>query len=165
MIRKGNISGNIAEIVGKNLDDMVRFAFFRIGDRAVAEDLVHDAVVRLLQAQTTPRNPKTYLFRILYNLCIDFGKKQFETIPIDEIEEPSYSPENEDEMVAERNRIVQSLESLSEDKRQIVIMRAVDNLTFAEIAEIMSVPLTTVQSRYNAAIKELKKQFIKSGDL
>lgn len=163
--RRGNISGTTAEIVEKNLDDMVRFAFFRTGNHAAAEDLVHDAVVKLLQAHTTPRNPKTYLFRILYNLCVDSGKKQFETIPIEEIEEPYYSPEDEAEMVNERKRIVQSLEFLTEDKREIVMMRAVDNLKFSEIAEIVAAPLTTVQSRYNAAIKELKQHYIKSGDL
>ena len=45
------------------------------------------------------------------------------------------------------------------------MMRAVDNLKFAEIAEIMSKPLTTVQSQYKSAITELKSIFFKSDDL
>ena len=152
-------------MVVANLDNLVRFAFFRTGNRAVAEELVHDAVIRLAQAKAAPRDAKTYLFRILYNLCVDYGKKKFETFQIDEFEEPSYLPEDEVELMNERERIVQSIESLSKEKKQIVMMRAVDNLRFSEIAEIVSAPLTTVQSRYNAAIKELKAILIKSGDL
>lgn len=152
-------------IVEQNLDNLVRFAFFRIGNQAVAEDLVHDAIVRLSEAKTTPRNVKTYLFKILYNLCLDFGKRQFESVPIVEIEEPAYSPEDETEWSKERQRIMRSLASLSDEKRQIVIMRAVDTMKFAEIADIMSAPITTVQYRYNAAIKELRTILTKSGDL
>lgn len=155
----------MAEIVRKNLDNLVRFAFFRTGNHAIAEDLVHDAVIRLVQAKTSPRDVKTYLFRILYNLCADFSKEQFDTTSIDSIEEPSYSPEDETELMDEQRRITESLECLSDDKRQIVMMRAVDNLKFNEIAEIMSTPLTTVQYRYSSAIKELKLIFTKSGDL
>ena len=160
-----NIPQDVAETVERNLDNMVRFAFFRTGSRVFAEDLVHDAVIRLARAKTAPRDVRMYLFRILYNLCMDFRKTQRDTVTIEDIDEPFYSPDEENEFKDERQRVIGSLETLSDEKRQIVMMRAVDNLKFTEIEAIMSAPPTTVQSRYNAAIKELKTILNKSGDL
>ena len=40
---------NIDVVIEANLDALVRFAYFRIGDRVEAEDIVYDAVLRLLE--------------------------------------------------------------------------------------------------------------------
>ena len=46
---------------------------------------------------------------------------------------------------------------LNQEERQIVILHAVSGLKHKEISQIMKRPLSTVLSKYNRAIKKLKK--------
>lgn len=66
----------VGEVIEKNLDYLVRFALFRVGNRYDAEDIVHDSVVALLGTakirEIMPENIKMYLYRIVYNRCNDF---------------------------------------------------------------------------------------------
>ena len=71
----GNRRRNIDEVIEGNLDALVRFAYFRIGDRVEAEDIVYDAVLRLLENSNKVNDAKCYLFRIVYNLCQDKFRK------------------------------------------------------------------------------------------
>ena len=73
--------GNIDEVIEANLDALVRFAYFRTGDRVEAEDIVFEAVLRLLENSDNVNDAKCYLFRITYNLCQDkFRKKPISTV-------------------------------------------------------------------------------------
>ena len=73
----GSRRSNIDEAIEANLDALVRFAYFRTGDRLDAEDIVYEAVLRLLENVDNVNDAKCYLFRIVYNLCQDkFRKKQ-----------------------------------------------------------------------------------------
>ena len=45
----GSRSKNIDKVIETNLDALVRFAYFRTGDRVEAEDIVFEAVLRLLE--------------------------------------------------------------------------------------------------------------------
>lgn len=70
-------------VIEKNLDYLVRFAMFRIGNREDAEDIVYDAVLRLLDKDVSDINEsglRLYLFRVVYNLCQDyFANKKNQT--------------------------------------------------------------------------------------
>ena len=55
------------------------------------------------------------------------------------------------------------LETLSEDERQIIIMHSMSNVKHKEIAELLEMPLSTVLSKYNRALKKLKKELVVNG--
>lgn len=75
----GSIGRNIDQVIEENLDALVRFAYFRISDRAEAEDVVYEAVLRLLEKREMVNDARCYLFRIVYNLCQDrFRKNRFQ---------------------------------------------------------------------------------------
>ena len=64
----------ISKIIEDNLDYLVRFAYFRLGNRVEAEDLVYDAILKFLEKSTgniKPESVRLYLFRIVHNLCLD----------------------------------------------------------------------------------------------
>ena len=48
------------------------------------------------------------------------------------------------------------LASLSDDHREVLVLRFVDGFTLAEIAEALSIPLGTVKSRIHLAVKQLR---------
>ena len=62
---------NIDKEIEANLDALVRFAYFRVNDRAEAEDIVYEAVLRLLENSGKVDDARSYLFRIVYNLIQD----------------------------------------------------------------------------------------------
>ena len=55
------------------------------------------------------------------------------------------------------------LETLGEDERQIVIMHSMSNMKHKEIADVLEMPLSTVLSKYNRALKKLKKELVVNG--
>lgn len=76
---KRNIVGKTIE---ENLDYLVAFAFYRLGNRAEAEDVVYDAVLRFLEKvpdEVKPESVRLYLFRIVHNLCLDRAGQETET--------------------------------------------------------------------------------------
>ena len=52
-------------------DSLYRYAFYKIGSRADAEDIVQDAFLKIASADRAIQNPKAYLFRTVANLCAD----------------------------------------------------------------------------------------------
>ena len=67
----GNRRRNIDKEIEANLDALVRFAYYRVNDRAEAEDIVYEAVLRLLENSDKVNDVRSYLFRIVYNLIQD----------------------------------------------------------------------------------------------
>jgi RNA polymerase sigma-70 factor (ECF subfamily) len=49
------------------------------------------------------------------------------------------------------------LASLPEEQREVVLLRFVDGLSLAEVAEVMAIPLGTVKSRLHNALKTLRE--------
>lgn len=154
---KRNIIGRIIE---DNLDYLVRFAFYRLGNREEAEDLVHDAVLKCLEKSPDDLKPESirlYLFKIVYNLCQDRGRiKKKVILPIDTIE---IEDKPEDVLDAEdADRINSCLDRLPEREAEVIRMNVVDNLSFVEISAILSIPQSTAKSRYKSGMDKLRKQ-------
>lgn len=64
----------ISNLIERNLDYLIRFAYFRVGIRLEAEDLMHDAILRFLERHGNdikPESVRLFLFRIVFNLCLD----------------------------------------------------------------------------------------------
>lgn len=152
---------NISKIIEDNLDYLVRFAYFRLGNRTEAEDLVHDAILRLLEInlnEIKPGSVRLYLFRIVYNLCLD----RIRLVTKEVILNNDFEIEDKTEDILdmeEIERINICLESLPKHESEIIIMRVVDNLSFVEISKILSSPQSTVKSRFKSGLEKLRKQF------
>ena len=58
---------------------------------------------------------------------------------------------------ADRNELTQALASLSDNHREILLMRFVDDMTQPEIATALNVPLGTVKSRLHHAVQAVKQ--------
>ena len=152
----------ISKLIESNLDYLVRFAFFRLGNRVEAEDLVHDAVLKFLEKNKKdlkPESVRLYLFRIVHNLCSDrmrTGTKELTLNDDMEIEDKT-----EDILdLEEADRINVCLESLPQHESEIIRMKVVDNLSFVEISKILYIPQSTVKSRFKSGLDKLRKLFI-----
>ena len=154
----GNRRKNIDEVIEANLDALVRFAYFRISDRADAEDIVYEAVLRLLENRHKVNDAKCYLFRIVYNLCQDkFRKKHVSTIPLETVDMPDDAENRLDREEIERiNRL---LDGLPPNEAEIVRMNVIDELSFVEISRILNLPQSTAKSRFYSGIKKMRQKY------
>lgn len=152
---------NSSKIIEENLDYLVRFAYFRLGNHVEAEDIVYDAVLRYLEKapdDIKPESVRLYLFRIVHNLCNNKTRERKNWIPIDEIDVEDRITDILD--WEDADRISTCLYSLPQCEVDVIRMNVIDNLSFVEISGILSIPQSTAKSRYKSGMDKLRKLFI-----
>ena len=134
-------------------------AFHYTKNKEDAMDVVQDAFMRAylnLNKFDFRREFRPWVLSIVRNLAIDLLRKRKRT-RTDEL--PAVLPERSDRTHADRKllrREVRDLmNSLSEPKREIIFLKDYQGHSYAEIAEIMDIPLGTVMSRLHHARKKL----------
>lgn len=138
------------------------YAYYRLGNEADAEDAVQDAFLRLSQKLTDRvgeiGNWKCYVFRTLSNLCSSrvAHDSRVATIPIDSRLNVAATGED-DNREEEFRRVGRLLDTLPEEQAEVIKLRIYGNNSFAEIAEILSVPLPTVKSRFLYGLTKLRR--------
>lgn len=153
----------LGEVIEENLSYLVRFATIRIGNKADAEDVVHEAVRRLLEADIAgikKGSVRMYLFRIVYNLCKDryASPRGMRTLSETDEDIPDTTTE-ENQDFEEIERLNRLLDCLPEREAEVVRMNAMDGLSFVEISKILATPASTVKSRFKSGMDKLRKQY------
>ncbi|MGN1345186.1 MAG: RNA polymerase sigma factor [Eubacteriales bacterium] len=130
-----------------------------------AEDVLHDCYLAVYQAADGYRTygkPMAWMITIAKNLCL---MKLRERKKNAEVGEDSFFFEvqgEKNEMSPEDCLILnESMNELSDEERQIVVLHAVSGFRHREIAAFLQMPLPTVLSKYNRALKKLKKSLSK----
>lgn len=154
------------KVIRENLDDFVRFAFFRLGNMQKAEDTVQEAILRILNKPPTlikPESFRAYLYRTVYNLCQDnFREKhRYTRIPIETIEDQE-DKTDETFDAEEARRIYELLKDLPAKESEVIRMNVIDELSFAEISRILRIPESTVKYRYKCGMKKLRDSYSKN---
>lgn len=156
----------LGEMIGPNLNYLVRFATIRLGSKADAEDVVHEAVSRILETDISKikrDSVRMYLFRVVFNLCKDFYLNGRDIRPLTEADgEIPDDSGAEDLDLEEVERLNGLLDNLPEREAEVVRMNVVDELSFVEISQILSAPASTVKSRYKSGMDKLRKQYLKN---
>ena len=119
----------------------------------------------------------TWLFRLSSNICLDFlrAKKRRATVSLtmvsDEDEEtqldlPDAGPTPEEAALAadDRRLLAEALNSLPADFRQIITLRAIDDQSYSQIAEILGIQEGTVKSRLSRARTALRNKLLQNGN-
>lgn len=124
------------------------------GDKAEAEDVTQEAMLRLWRAAPGWRvgeaKPRTWLYKVTANLCIDrLRKRRGGMADIDDIAEPADdapSVERSMQMSERANALQDALAQLPDRQRQAVVLRHIEGHTNPEIAEIMDIGVRAVES-------------------
>ena len=77
-----------------------------------------------------------------------------------QIVDPSPGPEAEVASSRTRRRVWKALAELPEAKREILVLRDFHDLSYAEIAQVLEIPIGTVMSRLHAARKKLRQTYL-----
>lgn len=140
-------------------DWVVSLAHRFTGDRDAALDVMQETFLYFLKKFPGFRltaNLKTFLYPAVRNLSIAARRKaqryQVSEIELERIENTA----TKDSVTAGTNELQIVLAGLSEEHRETILLRFVDGLTQAEIANAMKIPLGTVKSRLHFALQTLR---------
>ena len=101
--------------------------------------------------------PMAWIITIARNHGYGRLRRQKYVADIPEEELDNYLSQNEQVSQDDRMVLEQCLRALSDTERQIVVMHAVAGMKHRIIAQTLDLPLSTVLSKYNRALKKLKK--------
>ena len=156
----------IDKLMTSELEAMYRYACYRIGDRHQARDIIHELYLRLRSTKAhAVRNMRCYLYRSLSNACSQqlraAGKQEF--LDVNAIEVLKVEELQVEDFGQEQALIEKLLGSLAEEQREVIRLHLHCNCTFAEIAEILEIPLPTAKSRYRYGIDHLRNELHRQG--
>ena len=141
----------------KNL--VYKTAYLIIGDAHEAEDALQEVFLSVHKSLASFDARKgaftTWLYRITLNFCLNHRRKKHH--PSLEDISPTPATHFPSAQLAEEDSLWQATRSLSDKQQAVVILRYYWDLPYAEIASILEVPLGTVKSRLDLALKTLRK--------
>ncbi len=121
-------------------------------DRAEAEDVVQEAMLRLWKIAPDWRQGEakisTWLYRVVSNLCTDRLRRR-RNVSIDAIAEPEDERPGAEEQLTQAARMKAldaALAQLPERQRQAVVLRHIEGVSNPEIAAIMEISTEAVES-------------------
>ncbi|WP_274649339.1 RNA polymerase sigma factor [Paenibacillus humicola] len=141
----------------------------QLRDPERAEDYVQETflkLIRQLNEKRQPDNVQAWLYRVALNLCRDYWKSaQFRTdrFPFAEPPEqrdPGTSVVELAERQETRKEVQQSLESLPDVQRDIIMLRFYQDLKLQDIADIVRLPLGSVKTHLYSGLRKLKARLL-----
>jgi RNA polymerase sigma-70 factor (ECF subfamily) len=132
------------------------------------DELVNEIITRAYQIipdfEGKENEFKSWLRRTTWGICNNIRKKQTREREVKEVLQHTSqrASQKPDKVYSEgeiKNCVQKAIALLPESHREIVILKDIEGLRYEEIAEMLSIPRGTVQSRSDRARKMLKKLF------
>jgi len=137
-----------------------RYAAVLVRNPQDQDDLVHDCLVRALDRWHTRRDDtslRSWLFAIMHNIFVSrVRKRKIELTPIDSMPDQRYRISANQEWNLEFGDILQALDRLPEEQRSVLVLIAVEDLSYAETAQVLNIPIGTVMSRLSRGRERLR---------
>ena len=143
---------------------LYRLANSWCGDKMLADDLVQDTLSKALLKQDQLKDfsrMEAWLYRILHNCWMEYLRTNKPTTDIDEL--TLSSEESPEKRVVEQQiklQVRKTVEMLPLTQRQVITLVDLEGCSYAEVTEILDIPMGTVMSRLNRARKMLKEQLM-----
>jgi len=148
-------------------DQLYNFAYWLAQDRTEAEDLVQEAYVKALKGFSSFQpgtNFRAWMYRILRNsfLTSRTGLKASAMVALDSDDSPELpaGPETPETILIEHSQhqlLQTAIEALPVHFREALLLCEVEEMSYQEIAETLSVPIGTVMSRLSRGRKALRE--------
>ena len=143
-----------------------RTAFTIVDNESEAEEIVQDTMLKVFDRidliNDDAGDMERILRRIASNAAIDATRRRKrDVILTDEIPDCEDSDADEDEPDCSIEEIKEAIATLPDTYRNILSLRLFEEMSFAEIAELLAVNYSTVRVQYVRGIAKLKKCLIK----
>lgn len=137
-----------------------RYARALVGERAAADDLVQDTLERAWSrvAQWRPGSDlRTWLFAIMHNLRIDQMRRPAVSVVAFEDEELAVPTRATQTDRIELEDLATALTRLPEEQRAVLLLVALEDMSYAEVSASLNIPLGTVMSRLARGRERLRQ--------
>jgi RNA polymerase sigma-70 factor, ECF subfamily len=152
------------QLVLPHLDAGVNLARWLLRNRADAEDVAQDSMVRAYRFFQGFRggDARAWFLQIVRNGCYSWLDKNRPMELMAEFDEelhvrPSASPEALAAQADEKQQLILALEALPPRSREVLVLRELEECSYKEIAEITGIPMGTVMSTLSRARSRLQQ--------
>jgi len=153
-----------ASLYRRYLDRVYGYAFYQLGDHHDAEDVTERIFLAALRAlpdfEDQGATFRAWLFRIAHNTIANAhrsrARRRTEPLPDDfERAAPNADPAGHVAMADELREIRRAVAQMPDDRRQVILLRFVDDLTTAEIAAVLDRSPGAVRVLLHRSLKDL----------
>jgi RNA polymerase sigma-70 factor (ECF subfamily) len=148
----GDFHDQVHGFYASNRQGLYTYALSLTGEREAAEDAVQAAIVNLLRRGRLPSEIRPYVFRSVRNAVRDGARARrgAEAALLD----PGAATNGQDP--ARVRMLEQCLDRLSDQERETVVLKALNGLTFREIAAVRRRTVNTVASWYRRGLAKMR---------
>jgi RNA polymerase sigma-70 factor (ECF subfamily) len=143
-------------------DQAWTLARYILKDNAEAEDVCQEAFVKLWHHQESIdlSKVKPWLMKVTRNGCLDRIRRRRPTEELSEQTEPepSHGPMQETQQREIGEMLSQAINALTEPYRSLVVLRDIQQHSYAEVAGVLELSLPQVKTYLHRARKQLREQ-------
>lgn len=159
-----DLQKQFSELYDQYADAIFRHCYFRLNDRDRAIDLMQETFMRSWRYAMNGNEihqPRAFLYRVANNLIVNEYERRKPTSSLENLDDESgFQPTTDDheqtQTRLDAELLTQHLSKLNESYREVVVMRYIDGLSLAEIAEILEESENNVSVRIHRALKALQ---------
>ena len=158
--------GQFEELFKRQNNAIFRHLFYRLGDRERAKELTQEVFMKTwqhLSKGNTIEFEKAFLYQVANNLFINEIRTKKQSVSLDdlhekggfEIEDTAESPEQR----SEQRELLDQLDKLPENYREVLILRYIDGMAVQDIATLLNEKETNISMRIARALSKLKEHY------
>ena len=145
------------QLVEQYQEEVLRICFLYLSDQTLAEDAVQETFLKVYRSMGTFRgncSEKTWIMHIAVNVCHDMRRDRWmrfvdRRIALDKLPEPAVPPQ------ADSVLLTLEVMRLPAKEREVVLLRYYQNMTLAEVAQVLGISATAVAKRLKKAHEHL----------
>ncbi len=163
-----------ADLYDRYVTPIYRFVYLKLPSRESAEDVTSETFLRFWNAilqGTEIRNVRAFLYQIARNLVVDHYRNAEVSQSLDVVtNDTEFTSSDTEGYISDRGRdqrliearadlriVLERIERLKEDYRDVLTLRLIDELGFADIATVLDKKPGHVRVIYHRALKALDK--------
>jgi RNA polymerase sigma-70 factor (ECF subfamily) len=146
-----------------------RYARAMLRDRDLADDLVQDCLERVIrnwEARKREEDTRQWVFAIAHNLAMNKLRQDMRRgihLAIEDVDESNLTEPPAQEHRVHHTELMRALDALPVEQRSVVLLVSVEDLSYAQAAQALGIPIGTVMSRLARGRERLQRAL--DGDL
>ncbi|MCE1248892.1 MAG: RNA polymerase sigma factor [Firmicutes bacterium] len=138
--------------------NLFRYAAIITNNTEDAREIVNETFFRVFLNSSSVRDYSSFtswLFRITKNLCMDYLSKRRKNLHILETISKDCKISGEAESPVNAGNLQESLSVLSQNQKDIIILKDISGYSYAEISSILKKSITSLKTAHSRALKKL----------
>jgi RNA polymerase sigma-70 factor (ECF subfamily) len=152
----------VGELYRRHVDMIYRYTYGRVRDAVVAEDLTAQVFLKALEGLSNYRPTgapfRAWLYRIAHARTVDYWRRQGrcqEVVLVDTLVAKDPSPDDVTMTRSEWSMAVELLGELTDDQRDVILLRFIEEMSLADVAETLDKTVGAVKALQHRALATL----------